>query len=421
MEQTSDFIFTPVSDVSEQFSEMTEIASSGFNVLVRAKRFGQWWILKGLRSDLRQVPEYRFLLQKEFNILSRLQHPNVVKVEALEEVEGYGLCIVMEWIDGETLEEWLAHPRPRRARRRVARQLFEVMEFVHSQQVVHRDLKLSNIMITHNGGTLKLIDFGFSDTDNYTILKGPAGTSGYVSPEQQVGENPDVRNDIYSMGVILQKMRLGLSYRLVAKRCLRPLAKRFPNVAELSRYQRSLHRWLVLVSVFFVLLLVGSGSAILYYKVCRPAIIYDVVANFKVGNLEYTSWGGGMVSVKAANQQDSCIEIPATVQYDGMSYKVDEIEKKAFAHHSRLKRLVLPNAEFHVMKQMIQGSPLVRSICFRCAKPPVLGNDIWPVKMSQVFDAEAFDKIVIYVPQGSLATYRHSPWGRFKHIVEYEK
>ena len=160
---------------------------------------------------------------------------------------------------------------------------------------------------------------------------------------------------------------------------------------------------------------------VIYNKVCRPATIYDVVAEFKVGNLEYTSWGGGMVSVRAANQRDSCIEIPASVKYQGMTYKVDEIEEKAFAHYPRLRQLVLPNTEFHVMKQIVHGSTQVKSICFRSSKPPVLGNDIWPVKMNQVFDAAAFEKIVVYVPQGSKAAYRQSPWGRFKHIREYEE
>lgn len=421
MEEASDFIFSPISDVAEQFTELTEIASSGFNILVRAQRFGQWWVLKALKADFRLIPEYSCLLQKEFDILSRIKHPNVVKVEGMEEVPGYGLCIVMEWIDGDTLDEWLASPHTKRERLRVAQQLINVMEFVHGQQVVHRDLKLSNIMITHNGGTLKLIDFGLSDTDSYVILKGPAGTTGYASPEQQKSVIPDVRNDIYSLGVILLKMHLGLSYHLVSKKCLRPLAKRYACVHDLWLHQRFLHRLLLAISVLFVLLVVGSVGGVIYNKVCQPRTIYDVVTDFKVGNLEYKSWGGGMVSVKAANEQDSCIEIPVMVNYQGMNYKVDEIEDKAFAHHRRLKRLVLPNTEFHVMKHIIQDSPLMESICFRCAQPPVLGNALWPVNMSQVFDTKSFDRVILYVPKGSRAAYRQSPWGKFKHILEYEK
>ncbi len=100
-------------------------------------------------------------------------------------------------------------------------------------QVVHRDLKPSNMMVTRNGSVLKLIDFGLADADSYAILKEPAGTDGYVSPEQQKGGPTDVRNDIYSVGVILDKMKLNLSYRLGLKRCLRPLEERYPNMTAM--------------------------------------------------------------------------------------------------------------------------------------------------------------------------------------------
>lgn len=67
-------------------------------------------------------------------------------------------------------------------------------------------LKPSNVMITHNGGYVKLIDFGLADTDSHTILKQPAGTLSYMAPEQAQMAQADVRNDIYSLGVIMQEM-----------------------------------------------------------------------------------------------------------------------------------------------------------------------------------------------------------------------
>lgn len=75
--------------------------------MVRAKRFGQWWMLKGLKSEYRQDLVYQEMLSKEYDILTRVQHSDVVAVEGMEEVDGYGKCIVMEWVDGETLAEWL--------------------------------------------------------------------------------------------------------------------------------------------------------------------------------------------------------------------------------------------------------------------------------------------------------------------------
>ena len=178
---------------SSEFTEFTSIPSSGVFQLTRAKRQGRWWVLKGLKEEYREDSVYRALLQKEYEITVQLQHPMVVSAFALEEVADYGLCIVMEWIDGMTLKEWeRKRPRPqKRQRRHVADMLMEVLAYVHSRQTQHRDLKPSNIMLTYNGQHLKLIDFGLSDTDSHAILKAPAGTEGYMAPEGP--------SDIYSL------------------------------------------------------------------------------------------------------------------------------------------------------------------------------------------------------------------------------
>ena len=422
MEQVSGFYFPPSETTSAQFSNMTEISASGFNILIRAKRDGRWWILKALAPAVRNSEVYQSLLQKEFDIMKHVQHPEVAEVMGIEEVDGYGKCLVMEWIDGVTLDEWLAQKHSGLERRQIAHQLLLVMEYVHDQQIVHRDLKPANIMIARNGGTIKLIDFGLSDADSYTILKSPAGTEGYVSPEQQEESVPDVRNDIYSLGVILKEMRLGWSCRWAVKRCFLPLEYRYPNVLALRMHIQSLHRRLIALNCLLAFLVLGTSGIVLYNKVVKPEILYDVVAQFTVGNLEYKSWGGGLVTVSAANDRDSVIEIPATVKYQGVSYRVDELEDSAFAVHPFLKRVVMPdNPKLHVMKHIFAGSPNLESIYFRSKTPPRLGNALWKVTMDDIFEALSFRKIVLYVPKGSKDAYCRSPWGRFTYIVEFEK
>lgn len=421
MNQASGFFSSSKAEVSERFTEISEFSSGGFSILVRAKRFGQWWVLKALKPDVRNNPTYHSLLRKEYEILSHLQHSGIVYVEGMEQVDGYGDCIVMEWIDGDTLDEWLLASHPRVERRHIADQLLTVMEYVHGQQVVHRDLKPSNIMITRNGGTLKLIDFGLADADSYAILKEPAGTEGYVSPEQQEGGLPDVRNDIYSLGVILGELRLGWSYRKVFKRCLCPMSERYPHVASLRQHIRSCHRRLLATVCLVLLALLATCGAIIYNKVKKPPTMYDVVTEFQIGNLLYKSWGGGLVTVSAANDKDSCIEIPNTVSYQGVSYKVDEVEDSAFAQKCQLVRVVLPdNPRLHMMKRIFVGSPNLKSITFRSKMPPELGNGIWHVTIAQAFEPQAFEHVILYVPKGSMEAYRRSSWGRFSYIEEYE-
>lgn len=368
MEQVSGFYFPPSETISAQFSNMSEISASGFNILIRAKRDGRWWILKALAPAVRNNEVYQGLLQKEFDIMKHVQHPGVVEVTGIEEVDGYGKCLVMEWIDGVTLEEWLLQPHSKKERVHIANQLLEVLEFVHDMQVVHRDLKPSNIMVTRNGSVLKL----------------------------------------------------NFSYRLGLKRCLRPLEERYPNMTAMRQHIHSLHRNLLAFWIASGMLAVSTAGVLIYNKVNKPPRGYDVVAEFMVGNLAYKSWGGGVVSVRAANSKDSCIEVPKTVNFQGMTYKIDEIEKKAFADQPDLRKLVFPDTKFHVMKQMVENSPNLHSICFRSALPPVIGNAIWKTRIQDVFSESDFKRVILYVPKGSFDAYRNSVWNQFENIIEYE-
>lgn len=216
---------------SEQFSDFTPIPCKGFNLLCKAKRYGRWWVLKGLKEPYRQDENYKNLLHKEFDILISLQHPNIVSAYSMEEIPEMGTCIVMEWIDGITLEHWSGRKTEGED---IFLQLLDAVHYIHAKQIVHRDLKPSNIMITHNGNHVKLIDFGLSDTDDFAILKQPAGTQGYISPEQIVSQQADIRNDIFSIGCILEKILPGKPYTAIIKRCKAPITQRYANVDELK-------------------------------------------------------------------------------------------------------------------------------------------------------------------------------------------
>ena len=216
---------------SEQFSDFTPIPCKGFNILCKAKRYGRWWVLKGLKKPYRQDENYKNLLHKEFDILISLQHPNIVSAYSMEDVPEMGTCIVMVWIDGITLEHWSGRKTEGEG---IFLQLLDAVHYIHAKQIVHRDLKPSNIMITHNGNHVKLIDFGLSDTDDFTILKQPAGTPGYISPEQIVSQQADIRNDIFSIGCILEKILPSKPYTAIIKRCKAPIAQRYANVDELK-------------------------------------------------------------------------------------------------------------------------------------------------------------------------------------------
>ncbi len=221
------------------FSEVSHLPSRGYCDLYRAKRYGRWHLLKCLKQEHANDAAYQQMMRKEIEVLMSLQHSGVMQVMGMETVmlpeRGATMCMVAEWIDGVTLAEFLRDPAPLKQLRRIALELAEALAYVHQQQVVHRDLKPSNVMITHNGGYVKLIDFGLADTDSHAILKQPAGTLHYMAPEQAQQAQADVRNDIYSLGVIMQEMnRLGrVVPRRIIGRCLAPIEQRWQNADAL--------------------------------------------------------------------------------------------------------------------------------------------------------------------------------------------
>lgn len=88
------------------FSSYEEIGQSESHILWRARRFGRWYVLKGLREEFRGNPVYEEWLYKEYSIGVGLDSPYVVRVESLEDDAVAGRCIVMEWVDGKPLDKW---------------------------------------------------------------------------------------------------------------------------------------------------------------------------------------------------------------------------------------------------------------------------------------------------------------------------
>lgn len=229
-------------------------SSRGFNQVVKVRRQGKWFILKGLKSVYRDQQAYIELLKKEFDLGIQLDHPNIVKILAKEMNPEIGPCIVMEYVDGVTLDEFLAAKPSVAARKKVIEQLVEVLVYIHGKQIIHRDLKPSNILVTRNGSNLKIIDFGLSDADDYAVLKQPAGTLKYMAPEQkEPAVKIDGRADLYAFGLLLKEM-FPHRYKHIAAKCSRAdRERRYFNAEALrkafERHSRRLWTLPILIGV----------------------------------------------------------------------------------------------------------------------------------------------------------------------------
>lgn len=220
---------------TDDYYDFSELSSGGFCRLVKARKKGRWWTLKCLKPEYAGIVFYQNMLKKEFEVLSLMSHSNIVMVFTIEEIGEYGMCIVMEYIEGKQLTP---ENFSRDERCLLMLQLCDALEYIHSLQIVHRDLKPQNILVTSNGHNVKLIDFGLADTDSHSELKQPAGTLSYISPEQLASNHPDVRNDIYSLGCIMKEMKLGWQYHWLTKRLMAPIDRRLSNMTEVKRGMR---------------------------------------------------------------------------------------------------------------------------------------------------------------------------------------
>ena len=231
-QSSSDFILSDILDLDKSFTDFEEIPATGFNRLLKAKRYGKRFLLKGLKAEYASQTLYKELLRKEFEISINIDHPNIVRTINMEQIPKIGYCIIYEYIEGCTLNTYLNEEHTLNERRKITDELIEAISYMHRMQIVHRDLKPDNIMVTTNGHNLKLIDFGLADTDSHTVLKQPAGTERYISPEQRTMTTADCRNDLYSLGKIILEINPGFIYRHTARRCLVPIARRYKNAEK---------------------------------------------------------------------------------------------------------------------------------------------------------------------------------------------
>ncbi len=206
--------------------------------------------------------------RREAQVLSSLEHSNIIKVYRFGELEDAAPYLVMEYIEGESLRDYLSKTKrlPLNEALQIAKQLCAALEYAHKAGVVHRDLKPENVMITlsesESAGPLlsiKVLDFGLckmektdeksqkkyvetvdlSGTENMALTTTGLiiGTASYMSPEQCLGEATDYRTDIYSLACMIFELISGRAPFLAetpAAVMLAHLSEPFPRLSFLS-------------------------------------------------------------------------------------------------------------------------------------------------------------------------------------------
>ena len=191
-----------------------KLGAGGMGVVYKAfdTKLERTVALKFLPTDVAVSDRDKQSLLREARAASALDHPNIGVIHGIEESEDHQLFIVMGYYEGETLAQKLSRGAiPVRESLDLTIQIARGLSAAHARNIVHRDVKPSNIIIT-NDKIAKIVDFGLARivaTASATQSISSTGTLPYMAPEQILGEAIDQRCDIWALGVILVQMIAG--------------------------------------------------------------------------------------------------------------------------------------------------------------------------------------------------------------------
>lgn len=205
-----------VNDVIDgKYEIISKIGSGGTSIVYKARRIadGKIVAVKVIRDGLDDIKEHERHFRMEAEALSQMSHRNVRRILSAGKWND-SLYMVTEFIDGKTLKDIINEngPVPVKTAIDYALQIVAGIEHAHRRNIIHRDIKPQNIIVSVDG-TVKLVDFGIarmlSQTTRTMGGKDVVGSVHYISPEQARGNEVDLRTDIYSLGVLMYEMFTG--------------------------------------------------------------------------------------------------------------------------------------------------------------------------------------------------------------------
>ena len=210
--------FEPGQVVGNRYEIRSVLGVGGMGMVYKAndRELGEIVAIKTLKPELMQQDTSALdRFKSEIRLARRISHRNVVRTHDLGEMNGM-YYITMEYVEGKSLKELIRERGrlPASAVLPIAKQLCRALEVAHDQGVIHRDIKPQN-MVVEGDGVLKVMDFGIARLATRPAESGHTragmivGTPEYMAPEQLLGDELDVRADIYAAGVVLYECLVG--------------------------------------------------------------------------------------------------------------------------------------------------------------------------------------------------------------------
>jgi serine/threonine-protein kinase len=208
-----------------QYQILEKIGAGGQGTVYKARdtKLDRTVVIKVLPPELTEKTANFRRFEREAQLCSQLDHPNICTIYDFHDANGT-FYIAMQYVAGKNVRQLVAgRPLELKSAVSIAVQVCDALAYAHSKNIIHRDIKAGNIMVT-DGGQAKILDFGLAklmedepnahleglDRTEITELGVPYGTATYAAPEQAKGERTDHRADIFSTGVLLYEMLTGI-------------------------------------------------------------------------------------------------------------------------------------------------------------------------------------------------------------------
>lgn len=340
---------TAEAPLKASYTDYEVIPSHGYSLIVKCRKGEQTVILKGLKEENSKRTLLRNALKREFKQCQRLNHTGIVRYQGLVDVDGYGLCIEEEFIEGRTLQAYLKEQHTDDEKIAIVNQIADALRYAHNQGIAHRNLKPSNILITAQGNYVKLIDFSVLSLDD---VKATADTTRFMAPElKDETMTADGTADIYSLGTIMKVMGLTLAYSDVIKRCC--AFKRSDRYANIDEFLADLNH----EGSSFTMPTIGKGTVMV-------AVIAVVV--IVLGVLTY-NYGGALLN------QMGKIDVSSVFKSDEETAPEDSV------------KVTSPNEQTNDSTQ--NTAPMTGKLAFLNTMKPALYHDL-----DNIFDKNSADK-----------------------------
>jgi eukaryotic-like serine/threonine-protein kinase len=207
-----------------QYKILEKIGAGGQGTVYKARdtKLDRTVVIKVLPAELTQKTANFKRFEREAQLCSQLDHPNICTIFDFNDADGV-FYIAMQYVEGKNVRQLVnGRPLELQSALSIALQVCDGLAYTHARNIIHRDIKAGNVMVT-SSGQVKILDFGlakliYDDDDKYkgldrteiTEIGIPYGTATYAAPEQAKGEPADHRADIFSTGILLYELLTGI-------------------------------------------------------------------------------------------------------------------------------------------------------------------------------------------------------------------